>query len=409
MAASQSPFSASDPVYADYNGTTPVDPRAASVMTPFLSTHFGNPSSSHGFGTAPAEAVARARTQVASLIGAESGAEIVFTGSGTEADHLAIRGVLRAVRTASAEGAGAPTPAVSSGSAAARPHLVIQETEHPAVLAAAEVLAGDGVDVTNLPVDSDGLVDPASLAAALRPSTVLVSIMHANNETGAIQPISALARVAREAGVLFHTDAAQSVGKVPVGVDALGVDLLTVVGHKLYAPKGVGALYVRTGTPIAALMPGGGQESGLRGGTENVAGIVAFGEAARLAGEDLDADGPERMRRLRDELEVGLEKLLPGRVHLNGPRAERLPQTLNVSIAGSRGVDVLAGAASVSASTGSACHAGTDAPSPVLTAMGMEVDRAMGALRLSVGRWTTEEDVARIAEEIAAAVVAADL
>lgn len=404
MAASQSPLSASDPVYADYNGTTPVDPRVVSAMGPYLSAHFGNPSSSHGFGTAPAEAVARARSQVASLIGAASHHEIIFTGSGTEADHLAIRGVLRAARAASAAGAGAPTHAAGSGAGAARPHLVIQETEHPAVLAAAEVLAEDGVEVTALPVDSEGLVDPASLARALRPDTVLVSIMHANNETGAIQPISALSRIARDAGVLFHTDAAQSVGKVPVDVDALGVDLLTVVGHKLYAPKGVGALYVRAGTSIAALLPGGGQEAGLRGGTENVAGIVAFGEAARLAADDLEAGSRERMRALRDALESRLADLLPGRVHLNGPREERLPQTLNVSIAGARGVDVLAGAPGVSASTGSACHAGTDAPSPVLTAMGADATRAMGALRLSLGRWTTEADVARLAEEITAQV-----
>lgn len=407
MTALQSPFAASDPVYADYNGTTPVDPRVVSAMSPFLSTHFGNPSSAHAFGTVPAEAVARARTQVASLIGAATDDEIVFTGSGTEADHLAIRGVLRAAQAAS--GAGGPNPATGSGIAGARPHLVIQETEHPAVLAAGEVAAEDGVDVTTLPVDSEGLVSPASLARALRPNTVLVSIMHANNETGAIQPISALTRVARDAGVLFHTDAAQSVGKVSVDVDALGVDLLTVVGHKLYAPKGVGALYVRTGTPIAALLPGGGQEAGLRGGTENVAGIVAFGEAARLAGEELRGDGPERMRTLRDALESRLDELLPGRVHLNGSRDERLPQTLNVSIAGARGVDVLAGASRVSASTGSACHAGTDAPSPVLTAMGMEVDRAMGAVRLSLGRWTTEDDVARIAARIATEVAAADV
>ncbi len=406
MTASQSPFSASDPVYADYNGTTPVDPRVAEAMAPFLSAHFGNPSSSHGFGAAPAEAVARARAQVAAVLGAASAGEIVFTGSGTEADHLAIRGVLRAARTASA--AGAPPSAGRADAAGARPHLVIQATEHPAVLAAAEVAAEDGADVTTLPVDADGLVDPARLAAALRPSTILVSIMHANNETGAIQPISALTRVARDAGVLFHTDAAQSVGKVPVDVDALGVDLLTVVGHKLYASKGVGALYVRTGTPIAALLPGGGQEAGLRGGTENVAGIVALGEAARLAAEELGAGGAERIRTLRDALEARLEALLPGRVRLNGPRDARLPQTLNVSIAGARGVDVLAGSPQVSASTGSACHAGTDAPSPVLTAMGMEVDRAMGALRLSLGRWTTEDDVARLAAGIAAEVAAAD-
>lgn len=423
----RSPLSHSSAVYADYNGTTPVDPRVVDAMLPFLTAHFGNPSSSHDFGAAPAAAVRSAREQVAALVGADSPDEIVFTGSGTEADHLAIRGVLRAVAAASGAGSAAGGGVTSGGERAAGgggtsggeramdggaafragsgTHLIVQATEHPAVLAAAEAAVADGADVTILPVGPDGLVNPAVLAEALRPETALVSIMHANNETGAIQPIRQLADLAHAGGALFHTDAAQSVGKVPVDVDELGVDLLTVVGHKMYAPKGVAALYVRSGTLLAPLLPGGGQERGLRGGTENVAGIAGFGEAARLCAEELEAGSVERMRSLRDRLAARLEALLPGRVHLNGPREQRLPQTLNVSIDGTRGMDVLAGASSVAASTGSACHAGTDAPSPVLSAMGVEVPRAMGALRLSLGRWTTEDDVERLAQTIAEEVV----
>lgn len=407
----RSPLSHSSAVYADYNGTTPVDPRVVDAMLPFLTAHFGNPSSTHDFGAAPAAAVRSAREQVAALVGADSPDEIVFTGSGTEADHLAIRGVLRAVAAASGAGSVASGGGTSGGEramdggaafrAGSGTHLIVQATEHPAVLAAAEAAVADGADVTILPVGPDGLVDPAVLTEALRPETALVSIMHANNETGAIQPIRQLADLAHAGGALFHTDAAQSVGKVPVDVDELGVDLLTVVGHKMYAPKGVAALYVRSGTPLAPLLPGGGQERGLRGGTENVAGIAGFGEAARLCAEELEAGSVERMRSLRDRLAARLDALLPGRVHLNGPREQRLPQTLNVSIDGTRGMDVLAGASSVAASTGSACHAGTDAPSPVLSAMGVEVHRAMGALRLSLGRWTTEDDVERLAQSIA--------
>ncbi|GAA4517940.1 cysteine desulfurase family protein [Brevibacterium yomogidense] len=402
----RSPLTHSSAVYADYNGTTPVDPRVADAMMPFLTTHFGNPSSAHDFGAAPAAAVRTAREQVAALVGASASDEIVFTGSGTEADHLAIRGVLRAVGAAS--GAGSVSDGGTASGADSGTHLIVQATEHPAVLAAAEAAVADGADVTILPVGPDGLVDPAVLAEALRPETVLVSIMHANNETGAIQPIRQLADAAHAGGALFHTDAAQSVGKVSVDVDELGADLLTVVGHKMYAPKGVAALYVRSGAPLAPLLPGGGQEGGLRGGTENVAGIAGFGEAARLCGEELEAGSVERMRALRDRLAARLEELLPGRVRLNGPREQRLPQTLNVSIDDTRGMDVLAGASSVAASTGSACHAGADAPSPVLSAMGVEVPRAMGALRLSQGRWTTPDDVERLAQSIAEAATGRD-
>jgi cysteine desulfurase len=268
-------------LYLDHNATTPVDPRVVQEALPYLTTHFGNPSSAHAYGDAPRRAVAGARHRLAALLGCGPD-EIVFTAGGSEADNIAVRGVA----LASAGGRGG--------------HVITQRTEHPAVLGACRALERHhGFRVTYLPVDRSGLVDPADLRRALGPDTVLVSIMHANNETGSMQPIAELAAIAREADVPFHSDAAQSVGKVAVRVDDLGVDLLTVAGHKLYAPKGVGALYVRPGVRLEPLLYGGGQERGLRAGTENVAGIVALGAAAALAGDGLEAEG-ERLRRLRN-------------------------------------------------------------------------------------------------------------
>jgi cysteine desulfurase len=324
-------------IYLDYNATTPTDPRVVEAMLPYLNTHFGNPSSGHAYATAPAEALATARHQVASLIGAHPD-EIVFTGSGSEADNLAIRG------TALARGG---------------VHVVTQRTEHPAVLAACDALRRlHGVRVTALPVDGRGQVDPAALTAVLTDRTALVSIMLANNETGTLQPIAELARIAHEHGALVHTDAAQAVGKIPVDVDDLGVDLLTVVGHKMYAPKGVAALYVRTGVRLEPLIYGGGQERGVRAGTENVALAVALGAAADLAAADLTAGEPERLRDLRDELHRRLADQLPGPVELNGHPTQRLPNTANRSLTGYDGNTLLAAVASVAASTGSACHTG---------------------------------------------------
>jgi cysteine desulfurase len=373
-------------VYLDYNATTPVDPRVVEAMLPYLTLHFGNPSSAHAYAAAPQHALGVARRQVAELIGARP-EEIVFTGSGSEADALAIRGAALA------------TPEIH-GTA----HVITQATEHPAVLAACQALQREhGVEVTVLPVDRDGLVDPASLEAALTRRTVLVSVMLANNETGTIQPIADLAALSRRHGALFHTDAAQAVGKIPVDVESLGVDLLTVVGHKMYAPKGIAALYVRSGVPLAPLVDGGGQERGLRAGTESVAGAVALGAAAELAARELALDVPNRVERLRDRLHDTLAARLPGRVGLNGHPVRRLPNTLNLSIAGSRGHDLLAECTSVAASTGSACHAGTHEPSPVLRAMQVSDDSALGAIRLSLGRWTTDADVEHVAAELAAA------
>ncbi|RBM18632.1 cysteine desulfurase [Prauserella sp. PE36] len=372
---------AEDPIYLDYNATTPVDPTVVEATLPYLTGEFGNPSSDHRYGTTPRAALEHARDQVAALIGAPGG-RIVFTGSGSEADNLAIRGVVLAAGTD-------------------RPHVITQTTEHPAVLQACQALQRwHGAEVTYLPVDTDGRVDPAALAAAFTGRTVLVSIMAANNETGALQPIDELARITHEHGAVFHCDAAQTVGKIPLDVTALDVDLLTVVGHKMYAPKGIAALYTRPGLALEPLVYGGGQEHGLRAGTENVALAVALGTAADLAAADLAAGGHERIQTLRDRLHDQLAARLPGRVELNGPAAARLPNTLNISILGVTGHSLLAATPGIAASTGSACHAGDHQPSPVLTAMGLDAERSLSALRLSLGRWSTPADIDRATELI---------
>ncbi|MFD5234645.1 cysteine desulfurase family protein [Streptomyces qaidamensis] len=381
------PGLAGGPVYLDYNATTPVDPRVARAMLPYLTDFFGNPSSSHPYAETPRRALAEAREQLADLIGARP-AEVVFTSTGSEADMLALRGVVLA--------SGLP-----------HPHVITQATEHPAVLETCHALERlHDARVTVLPVDRNGLVEPAALAAALTEDTVLMSAMAANNETGALQPVAELAALAHEYGSLFHCDAAQAVGKIPVDVQALGVDLLTIVGHKMYAPKGAAALYVRDGVQLEPVVYGGGQERGLRAGTENVALAVALGTAARIAAAEL-ADGvPTRVAALRDDLHQRLTAALPGRVHLNGPEKNRLPNTLNVSIDGVLGHELLAAANQIAASTGSACHSGTHTPSPVLTAMDVDPARALGALRLSVGRWTTPGDIETAATALTRAAAA---
>lgn len=373
------------PIFLDYLATTPVDPRVAEACLPYLTTSFGNPASGHVFGQAAAAAVAEARESVSGLLGCAP-REIVFTGGGSEGDTLAIRGAALARRPR-------------------RGHIITQATEHPAVLAACDALARlHDYRVTHLPVDEYGLVDPATLEAAITDDTVLVSIMHANNETGALQPISELASIARAGGALFHTDAAQTAGKIPIRVGALGVDLLSIAGHKLYAPKGIGALYVAEGLELEPAIYGGGQERGLRGGTENVALIAGLSHACRIAAEDIDTEAM-RLRALRDLLHDELSRLLPAAVELNGHPERRLPNALNVSITGAVGPRLLAAATEIAASTGSACHEGIDAPSPVLTAMGLPAERAMSAVRLSVGRWTSEQDVRAAASAIAGACV----
>jgi cysteine desulfurase len=378
------------PIYLDYNATTPVDPRVAEAALPYLTTHFGNPSSGHAYAERPRRAVAEARQQLADLVGAQP-ADIVFTAGGSEADNLAIRG----------------TALAHDGAAAAQ--VITQASEHPAVLETCRALQRlHGVQLRYLPVDRAGLVDPAALAEALTPETVLVSIMAANNEIGVLQPITELAGIAHARGVLFHTDAAQAAGKIPIDAKAWGVDLLTIAGHKMYAPKGIGALYVRSGVRLEPLVYGGGQERGLRAGTESVALAVALGAAAHLARTELDAGAADRIRILRNLLHHKLDELLPGRVQLNGHHDQRLPNTLNVSITGIRGDDLLAATPGIAAATGSACHTGTPEPSPVLLAMGHDPGRALSALRLTLGRWTTRDDIEQAAHQIAAGALAAN-
>jgi cysteine desulfurase len=369
------------PVYLDYNATTPVDPLVADAIEPYLRQHFGNPSSSHVYGRNAHLAVERAREQVASLIGAKAD-EIVFTGCATEANNLAIRGVARASRDRGR-------------------HLVTSAVEHPAVEQPFQRLGEDGWEVTVIPVDSYGRVDPTELADALRDDTVLVSIMHANNEVGTIQPIAEIAAITQPKGILLHTDAAQSAGKIPLSVDDLGVDLVSLAGHKFYATKGVGALYLRRGTALLPTLVGAGHEAGLRPGTENVPAIVGLGEAARLATEHRSRG--QEMRQLRDQLHERLADAIPGLL-LNGHPEQRLPNTLNLSFPGADGRNLLALAAEeVAASVGSACHEEDEAVSGVLGAMGIELDRARAAVRLSIGTPTTEAEIERAARALIAA------
>ena len=360
------------PVYLDYNATTPVAPEVADAIAPYLREHFGNPSSSHAYGRRAHEAVDRARGDVAALIGAAPG-EIVFTGCATEANNLAILGIARALR-------------------ATKRHVVTSAVEHPAVAQPCARLRDDGWEVTVVPVDGHGRVDPEAVARALRDDTALVSVMLANNEVGTIQPVAEIARIAHARGTLVHTDAAQAAGKIPVDIGALGVDLLTLAGHKFYATKGVGALYVREGTQLEPVLVGADHEAGLRPGTENVPAIVGLGAAARLARERLP-EAEAHLRKLRDALHAALIAGVPG-LELNGHPELRLPNTLNVSFPRSSGRAMLAAAeADVAASLGSACHAESEAVSGVLAAMGIGFERAVGAVRLSVGTYTTEEDV----------------
>ncbi|MFZ4579483.1 MAG: cysteine desulfurase family protein [Myxococcota bacterium] len=373
-----------DPIYLDHNATTPLLPEVVDAMLPFLREHFGNPSSSHVFGQRAKQAVGRARQQVAALLGCHPD-EVLFTSGGTEANNLAIRGVAQAV-----EG---------------RRGIVTTVIEHPATARPCGWLEARGHRVTRLGVDADGCVRLDEARRAIGSDTALVTVMHSNNETGVLQPIRQLAELARQAGALLHTDAAQSLGKVRVDVGELDVDLLSVAGHKLYAPKGVGALYVRRGTPLQPLVLGAGHERGLRPGTENVASIVGLGAACEAVGRDLDL-ASERMRVLRDELWSQLAAGVPG-LKLNGHPALRLPNTLNVRFPTVSGEAILAGAAEVAASTGSACHEGHEQASAVILAMGVDPVDALGSVRLTLGRSTTREEVARAAHALVEAVLAA--
>jgi cysteine desulfurase len=362
------------PIYLDYNATTPLTPQVIAAMRPYLEEHFGNPSSNHHFGHIAKAAVEKARGQVAALIGANPD-EIIFTSGGTESNNLALQGTARANH--------------SKGN-----HIITSAIEHPAVTKVCAYLASQGFQVTTLPVDQYGQVSPNDLASALTPDTILVSIMHSNNEVGTIQPIRTLADLAHQAGALFHTDAAQSVGKVPVNVDALGVDLLSIAGHKLYAPKGVGALFVHRGIMLEKIIFGASQEQDLRPGTENVLEIVGLGAAAEEAHLNLD-QRMHHLKTMRDRLHAGLESTLPpGVLHLNGHPEERLPNTLNLSFKDLEANIILENISEfVAASAGAACHADHIDISSVLTAMGVPLEWAKGALRFSVGEITRAEEI----------------
>lgn len=374
-----------DPIYLDYNATTPVAPEVLNAMLPWLREEFGNPSSTHAYGRRAAQAVATARRQVADLIGAQP-QEVVFTGCATEANNLALLGTARAIMA----------------NDSTRRHLVISAVEHPAVMAPAMQLRAQGWDVTVVPVDAFGRVSPDQVTEALRADTALVSIMHANNEVGTLQPISEIAHLTRKRGILLHTDAAQSAGKLPLNVDDMGVHLLTLAGHKFYAPKGVGALYVRGGTPIRPVLQGADQEHGLRPGTENVAAIVALGAAAALASNS-QATMSAHMLTLRNRLHESLVTAIPG-LQLNGHPELRLPNTLHISFPGVSARALLVEVADVvAASVGSACHSRHDAVSGVLAAMGVDAMRAAGAVRFSVGRMTTSGEIDRAANGLVVA------
>lgn len=366
------------PIYLDYNATTPMDPRVVEAMRPCLESVFGNPSSAHAYGRKAKEMLEEARTRVAALLRARP-EEIVFTSGGTESNNMALCGVARARK---AQGR----------------HIVTSRIEHPAVLEPCLVLMEEGFDVTFVGVDGYGMVDPQQVVAAFRSDTVLVSLMHSNNEVGTIQPIKAIAQAAKARGIIVHTDAAQSVGKVFVDVDDLGVDLLTVAGHKLYAPKGVGALYVRSGTPMERILFGAGQERGLRPGTENLLEIVGLGMAAAVAKDQLVEEIP-RLKALRDRLQDLLFRAFP-EARLNGHPEQRLPNTLSVSFPGTTADALLGAMPMVAASAGAACHSDQVRISHVLEAMGVPREAAQGTLRFSVGRFTRREDV-----ETAAAII----
>lgn len=364
-------------IYLDYNATTPIAPAVQEAVLPFLAEHFGNPSSHHSLGRACHEAVEDARLRVSRLLGADRD-EIVFTSGGTESNNLAVKGVaLRHARGATG-------------------HLVLSAVEHPAVIEPARYLESLGYGLTVVGCDSQGVVDPAAVEAAIRPDTVLVSVIHANNEIGTLQPIRQIAEVCRAHDVLLHTDAAQSVGKIRTRVQELGVDLFSVAGHKMYAPKGVGALYVRRGIPLEPVLHGAGHEGGLRAGTENVPFTVALGQAATLAEKAL-AGSSDHLASLRDRLARRLREGVGDELTENADRCDRLPNTLSVNFPGVSGSALLRRIPELCASTGSACHSGSDNLSPTLAAIGLTPEIARGTVRLSVGWYTTAEDIDRAA------------
>ncbi|MGH8166070.1 MAG: cysteine desulfurase family protein [Woeseiaceae bacterium] len=369
----------SDRIYLDYNASTPVDPNVVQAMRSAMDDGYGNPSSPHWAAIPAKDTVERSRRQVATFLGCTA-EEIVFTSGGSEANNLALKGAFFARPKRHA-------------------HLITTQVEHPSVLSPCAFLERQGARVTYLPVDGTGLLDPDELRRSITRETVLISVMHANNEVGTIQPIGVCAQIARDHGVPFHTDAAQSVGKLPTRVAELGVNLLSIAGHKVYAPKGIGALYVRTGIKLEPLIHGAGHEGGKRAGTESAMLTAALGAACGLAGDLAAMAG---LQLLRDQFWEALHAKLGDRVVLNGHPEQRLPNTLNVSFVGRNGAEILAALDGVAASTGSACHSGHVELSPVLRAMNISEDVAIGAVRFSLGRTTTADEVAKVADRISA-------
>lgn len=361
-------------IYLDHNATTPLDPRVLQAMGPYLQGAFGNPSAVHTFGREARAAVEQARESLAELLGTTDKDEVVFVASGTEADNLALTGVAFAYRERGR-------------------HLITSAVEHPAVLETCHFLERQGFQVTSLPVDHQGMLDPTDLVRAIRSETILVSVIHANNETGVLFPLAEIAAITRGRGILLHTDAVQSFGKVPLAVKDLGVDLLSLSAHKIYGPKGVGALYIRRGVRLHPLIRGGHQERGRRAGTENVPGIVGLAAAARLICAAMEEEA-ERLRGLRDRLEAALCSRIEG-VKVNGHPTLRLPHTLNLTFEGVEAQSLVAALdlEGIAASAGSACNVGSLRPSHVLQAMGLPREQVEGSIRFSLGRLTTEEDI----------------
>ncbi len=374
------------PIYLDYNATTPIEPRVAQAMEPYLFENFGNPSSAHPYGVAARQAVEKARGQVAGLLGCQPG-EIIFTSGGTESNNMAIRGAASALK-------------LRGG------HIITSAVEHPAVLEPCRYVESQGFRITVLPVDGYGRVEASDVAAALTDETVLITIMHANNEVGTIQPIEEIATLAREHGVLLHTDAAQSLGKIPVRVGELGVDLLSVAGHKFYAPKGVGALYIRSGVKLEKLMHGADHEAGRRPGTENVLEIVGLGQAAEIAAADLAINAAhmhDLRQRLRQGLRAGFDD--PDSIRLHGHPDRCLPNTLSVGFRGIEANTLLATIADrVAASAGAACHTEGVDVSSVLQAMDVPMQYAMGTVRFSVGKMNNAAEIDRAVQAVVEAV-----
>ena len=368
---------ATKPIYLDYNATTPVDPDVLKAMLPYLGDEFGNPSSAHALGRRARDAVEAARAEVARLIGAMPD-EVIFTSGGTEANNIAIRGIASANR--------------------ARKAIVTTAIEHPATEACCAYLESQGKKVTRITPNADATVDPEKFIAAIDDDTALATIIHAQNETGTLQPVAEISAAARRRSTTIHADAAQSVGKIAVDVDELGVDLLSIAGHKLYSPKGVGALYIRRGIDLPPLLLGAGQEHGRRPGTENVTYIVALGEACRIAKKHLQT-GLHELRSLAGELYGRLQREIPG-IRLAGHPVQRLPNTLNVLFPGVSGRRLLECCPGVFASNGSACHADSEEPSAILTALGIPAHQALGSVRLSLGRYTSRADIEIAASQL---------